>query len=520
MGLSEAEVKRAMLDLSRFLRLSAQFRLGGLPTEQTNPLTRGLAETARTEPARAVEKFRAADLDALRRCAEVAGEWRPLREAVQATLAAGDRVFLCGCGATGRLALNLELLWRESGRRPDRVIGLMAGGDAALVRSLEGFEDVPGFGARHLRDLGFGRNDLLLAITEGGETSYVIGAAQHAAAFSRRAPWFLFCNPPRVLRKTAERSRAVLDHPGIRKLYLPTGPMALAGSTRLQATTVQMAAAGWALFPECGDDPAALLRRLGDGWKRVSARALAELIRREHAACAAGRGVVYRTDVCALTVLTDTTERAPTFNVAPLDNRCDAAPARSWCRLLVPGAKTAGEAWKRIMGGRAPRVLGWRQPAHYRLRLSRRWINGFDFSETGLRGAEHWPVMTMRRAAAGLRLGLGRTGVVLPTAGRSALEEALLLKLALNTHSTLMMARLGRFDSNVMTWVRPSNLKLVDRAIRYVQSLSRPPVSYRAAAAAVFAEKLTLDEGTSLVQRAVRRLAAERTKGAKKTKNT
>jgi N-acetylmuramic acid 6-phosphate etherase len=51
------------------------------------------------------------------------------------------------------------------------------------------------------------------------------------------------------------------------------------------------------------------------------------------------------------------------------------------------------------------------------------------------------------------------------------LFEHLLLKMLLNQHSTLLMGRLGRFESNLMTWVRPSNLKLIDRAIRYVSYL-------------------------------------------------
>jgi N-acetylmuramic acid 6-phosphate etherase len=33
------------------------------------------------------------------------------------------------------------------------------------------------------------------------------------------------------------------------------------------------------------------------------------------------------------------------------------------------------------------------------------------------------------------------------------------------------MVRYGRYESNVMTWVKPSNKKLIDRAIRYVEYL-------------------------------------------------
>ena len=44
----------------------------------------------------------------------------------------------------------------------------------------------------------------------------------------------------------------------------------------------------------------------------------------------------------------------------------------------------------------------------------------------------------------------------------------MLLKMILNTYSTLIMARMGKVLSNIMTWVRPSNNKLIDRAIRYI----------------------------------------------------
>ena len=52
------------------------------------------------------------------------------------------------------------------------------------------------------------------------------------------------------------------------------------------------------------------------------------------------------------------------------------------------------------------------------------------------------------------------------------LFDHLTLKMILNTHSTLIMGRLGRYESNVMTWVNPSNGKLVDRVARYATLLA------------------------------------------------
>lgn len=42
------------------------------------------------------------------------------------------------------------------------------------------------------------------------------------------------------------------------------------------------------------------------------------------------------------------------------------------------------------------------------------------------------------------------------------------LKVLLNKHSTLVMGKLNKIKSNLMSWVRPSNNKLIDRAIRYI----------------------------------------------------
>ena len=55
----------------------------------------------------------------------------------------------------------------------------------------------------------------------------------------------------------------------------------------------------------------------------------------------------------------------------------------------------------------------------------------------------------------------------------SALVQNLLLKTLLNAHSTLEMTLLGRVEGNVMTHVKASNLKLIDRAYRYVDHFLR-----------------------------------------------
>jgi N-acetylmuramic acid 6-phosphate etherase len=53
------------------------------------------------------------------------------------------------------------------------------------------------------------------------------------------------------------------------------------------------------------------------------------------------------------------------------------------------------------------------------------------------------------------------------------------VKLVLNALSTCTMVRLGRVMGNYMIWVVPSNLKLIDRATRYIQRLTG--LNYKAA---------------------------------------
>lgn len=510
------------LTLGQFLEGADQFRLGQLPTEQPHPKTVGLSELARRDPPRAAQVLFGVDLDAIDVLREEAQRIAELRGDLNDTLAAGQRVFLCGCGATGRLALSLETFWRQTqGDRAavsDRVVALMAGGDTALIRSIEGFEDHESYGERHLKSLGFGPDDLLVSCTEGGETSYVIGATRYAAATSTRRPWFLYCNPDEALVQI-RRSRATIEDTRVRCLSLPTGPMALSGSTRMQASTVLLLAVGLPLL-QPDEDLSACLDRLATRLAAASTPAVAELVKRESAIYKAGEYVLYESNRHAITVLTDTTERAPTFNLSAFENIHDASPEASLCYLMIPGTDSPTVAWQRLLS-RSPRPLSW--PGFEAVAGAER-LRGFDFSERGvghrrqrLAGAPHQRFVVARRGD-DLHLELGEWTLRADVAGLSLLEEHTLLKLLLNAHSTLVMGRLGRYQSNVMTWVRPSNRKLIDRTLRYVAHLLQqgggPALSYEQLAAACFEEMAMLGDNESIVLRTLARLRRQSAGGS------
>src|SRR6185436_14020004 len=112
-------------------------------------------------------------------------------------------------------------------------------GDYALIKSVEGFEDFTAFGKKQLGDLGVSNKDVVFAITEGGETSFVIGTAWKGVEAGAKV-YFVYNNPDDVLCQHVERSREVIEEPRIDHINLTTGPMAITGSTRMQATTIQL----------------------------------------------------------------------------------------------------------------------------------------------------------------------------------------------------------------------------------------------------------------------------------------
>jgi N-acetylmuramic acid 6-phosphate etherase len=88
-------------------------------------------------------------------------------------------------------------------------------------------------------------------------------------------------------------------------------------------------------------------------------------------------------------------------------------------------------------------------------------------------------------------------------AGVHEFHAHLLLKMLINIHSTLVMGRLGRYLDNLMTYVKPSNNKLIDRAVRYVRLLAQRRTGelpgYEEVTRALFAEREKLRPGDPIV---------------------
>ena len=370
-----------------FLKIAAQFKLGALVTEQSHPATANLSSVARKDIAAALDLLFQADDDVIKKFREFAASGRAEKIAATVVQAVrgGGKIFFTGCGSTGRLSIMLDSVWRdfwqsqsESGKRKaesgntekdfeDRTFSVMAGGDYALIKSVEGFEDFTKFGGKQINDLGVSAKDVVFAITEGGETSFVIGTAWAGVAAGAKV-YFVYNNPDEILCAHVERSREVIEDHRIEKLNLTTGPMAITGSTRMQATSIQLAVMTTILEIACreliGTDaknvPAQFLASLEEGYATLRSpefRAqLAQLVAMEERIYRGSNGVSfqnnYHADRFGIDVLTDTTERSPTYCTPPFRKFDDAKATESWAYLFVPNDWT-DSAWKKYFEAQA-----------------------------------------------------------------------------------------------------------------------------------------------------------------------
>jgi N-acetylmuramic acid 6-phosphate etherase len=137
----------------------------------------------------------------------------------------GGRLVYLGAGTSGRLGvLDASECPPTFQVPPERVVGIIAGGDGALRRSSEGAEDDSAGAHAALTALGLGPDDTVVGIAAGGTTPYVIGALPLAQAAGARTA-LLSCAPVQV--------PPACDH----LVVIPTGPEAVTGSTRLKAGT-------------------------------------------------------------------------------------------------------------------------------------------------------------------------------------------------------------------------------------------------------------------------------------------
>jgi len=140
----------------------------------------------------------------------------------------GGRLIYIGAGTSGRLGvLDAAECVPTFGVSPKMVVGLIAGGERALIKAVEGAEDSKTLAVEDLQALKVNANDTVIGIAASGRTPYVIGGLDYAREIGA-ATAALSCNKDAVISQHADL-----------RIEVETGPEVLTGSTRLKAGTAQ-----------------------------------------------------------------------------------------------------------------------------------------------------------------------------------------------------------------------------------------------------------------------------------------
>jgi N-acetylmuramic acid 6-phosphate etherase len=458
-----------------FWREYQRFFKTPLVTELPHPETAALSNLAQTEPEKALRLLFSLDLKVLEhfKTMDITG----FKNDVQRVLKNQGRIFLVGCGASGRMAMQLEYLYHDA----KKVKAIMAGGDIALIESVEGCEDVPEFAVRQLQALNLNADDLVIGLSASGEAAFIAGALEYALQVCTPKPWLLCCNAQEIL--LARNPQHVLKK--CTNLYLDVGPMALTGSTRMQATTIMTLALLKTFFAD--DEVALLLNKI----KHLPYADLAKFVAFEAGLYEQDKKILYQVaPEYGLSVLADLTERAPTFNVENLE----------WARMAVIKTQQQKEALEKILL-RPVEALNWQEL----LQTKMDYLQQFNLSET----------MDAKRACVEIKeiendlvISYADQTVRVEITDLSLAFKQLLLRLILVNHSTLVFGRLGFYQGNLMTFVKPSNFKLVDRAVRYIQFLAQiryhKQLAYQEIAEFILQKRGNLSKQTSIVEHALK----------------
>lgn len=141
---------------------------------------------------------------------------------------AGGRLIYTGAGTSGRIGLLDAVECPPTfGVSPDEVVGLIAGGEKAFIKAVEGAEDNFELGATDLKEINLTEKDVVVGITASGRTPYVIGGLEYANAIGAKTI-AIACNPNSAVGEVATVA-----------IEVDNGPELLTGSTRLKSGTAQ-----------------------------------------------------------------------------------------------------------------------------------------------------------------------------------------------------------------------------------------------------------------------------------------
>lgn len=151
-----------------------------------------------------------------------------LVDAIVDAFKAGGRLIYMGAGTSGRLGvLDASECPPTFGVSSNMVIGLIAGGNNALVNAVEGAEDNREFAVNDLKNINLNKEDIVVGIAASGRTPYVLSGCEYARSVG--------CITGCITTAAGSVLADSVDYP----VEAVTGAEALTGSTRMKSGTAQ-----------------------------------------------------------------------------------------------------------------------------------------------------------------------------------------------------------------------------------------------------------------------------------------
>ena len=202
-----------------------ELNLTGMTTERRNPRTMQLDTMSELEIVTVMnEEDARVPLAIAKKLPQIAQAAHWAAEA----FAQGGRLFYMGAGTSGRLGvLDAAECPPTFGVDPGVVVGLIAGGEKAFIKAVEGAEDDRALGQSDLEAHNLTAKDVVIGIAASGRTPYVLGGLAYARSVGCRTA-AIACNPGSAVGKAADLA-----------IEVEVGPEVLTGSTRLKSGTAQ-----------------------------------------------------------------------------------------------------------------------------------------------------------------------------------------------------------------------------------------------------------------------------------------
>jgi N-acetylmuramic acid 6-phosphate etherase len=199
--------------------------LNDLSTEMRNPRTTSLDEMSPEDILKIMNEEDAGVIEAVKeQIPQIAKAVKRIEQAFHV----GGRLIYLGAGTSGRIGLLDAVECPPTfGTDPNEVIGIIAGGETAFIKAVEGAEDNQELAVEDLKRIHLSNKDIVVGLAASGRTPYVIGGMVYAGSMGAT-----------TISVSCNKNSAVSQHVQI-PIEVNTGPEVLTGSTRLKAGTAQ-----------------------------------------------------------------------------------------------------------------------------------------------------------------------------------------------------------------------------------------------------------------------------------------